>query len=58
MESMDDIKMAVEMKSHDEALSFADEAYGYILDISATCKNADTKELRKILLQQKELFKD
>jgi len=60
MESIDDIKMAVELKSKDEANHFVDEAYTYILDLSAVChkkskENINIKKFRKILKQYKEM---
>ena len=59
MESIDDIKMAVELKSKDEAHHFVDEAYTYILDLNAVCsktyRNEKIKVFRKILKQHKEM---
>ena len=59
-ESLDDIKMAIELNSKDEANFFVEEAYNYILDYSACIgkfrqKHNDAKEFRKALNQQKEM---
>lgn len=58
-DSLDDIKMAIELKSKDEAKYFVEEAYNCILDLSAICsdniKREDIKEFRKILNQHKEM---
>ena len=60
-ESIDDIKMAIELKSKDEAKFFIEEAHNYILDINAACsknyrqKDIDIKSFRKILNQYKDM---
>lgn len=61
-ESIDDIKIAIELNSKNEAEFFFEEAYNSILDLSAACtgksmkKNSDIKKLRETLNQYKDIL--
>jgi len=61
-ESIDDIKMAIEIKSKDEAKYFVEEAYESILDLSAFCSKKymreDINNFRKILKKHKKIVEN
>lgn len=59
-ESIDDVKMAIQLNSKEEANYFVEEAYNFILDYSACIgkskqKYIDVKEFRKVLNKQKNI---